>query len=172
MFFLKSFLYSLFPKIIFYDLQYNWYTIYEAARSKNTKKILLCSREKLVGKILWIEFGQKNEREKFFQFFCDLTAFKWWGTKKILFLKFKYPKELSEFIGSGDESNQTEERLPEKLRIELEIYIEKSLKGGFSPPRKKYLLTRIFQLCAGLTLQRNQRIKTKQLCLLYFLLYQ
>ncbi len=77
------------------------------------------------------------------------------GQKKILFLKFKYPKELSEFIGSGDESNQTEERLPEKLRIELEIYIEKSLKGGFFPPRKKYLLTRIFQLCAGLTLQRN-----------------
>lgn len=97
------------------------------------------------------------------------------GKKKILFLKLKYHNELTEFTDSPDENDRTKESLPEKLRTELEMYIEKICKADSSPPPKKSLLTRgmykIFQLCAGLTLQRNQTIKTQQLCLLYFLLY-
>jgi len=97
------------------------------------------------------------------------------GQKKILLLKFKHYISVTKWKDPKEKNNEQEERLPEEILAELETYIEKLRKAGSSHPQRKSPITRrmyeLFQLCAGLGIQRNLELKTKQLSLLYFLLY-
>jgi len=93
------------------------------------------------------------------------------GKKKILLLKYKFFENATL---PKDTTNQIQKVLPELL-VRLQGYFEKSLEGSYSHSQNKPLIDRsiyeLFQLCAGLGIQRNQELKTKQLSLLYFLLY-